>query len=93
MTGKRPLFFAFGSLGDVYSVLALAREMKGRGHTTPLSRHARSPCSFETPRTLTGAEIGARVRAETGLTNACDRLEELLRKSNPELPVLQQEAQ
>src|SRR5262249_50567778 len=32
-TGKRPVFFAFGSLGDVYPVLALAREMKRRGHS------------------------------------------------------------
>lgn len=33
MAGKRPVFFAFGSLGDIYPVLALAREMKRRGHS------------------------------------------------------------
>ena len=43
MIGKRLVFFTFGSLGDVYPVLALAREMKRRGHrpvvaTTPVYR-------------------------------------------------------
>jgi rhamnosyltransferase subunit B len=33
MKGKRIVFCAFGSLGDVYPVLALAREMKRRGHS------------------------------------------------------------
>lgn len=32
MIGKRPVFFAFGSLDDIYPILALAREMKRRGH-------------------------------------------------------------
>jgi rhamnosyltransferase subunit B len=34
------------------------------------------------------ADIGVRVRAETGLANACDLLENLLRKSSPESRVL-----
>ena len=33
MTGKRIVFCTFGSLGDLYPLLALAREMKHRGHT------------------------------------------------------------
>lgn len=32
MSGKRIVFCTFGSLGDVYPPLALAREMKHRGH-------------------------------------------------------------
>jgi rhamnosyltransferase subunit B len=43
MPGKRIVFCTFGSLGDIYPVLALAREMKSRGHspivaTTPVYR-------------------------------------------------------
>lgn len=40
MTGKRLVFFAFGSLGDVYPVLALAREMKQRGHSPVVATNA-----------------------------------------------------
>src|ERR1700741_3619065 len=32
MFGKRIVFCTFGSLGDLYPLLALAREMKHRGH-------------------------------------------------------------
>ena len=32
MSGKRIVFCTFGSLGDLYPLLALAREMKSRGH-------------------------------------------------------------
>lgn len=32
MSGKRIVFCTFGSLGDLYPLLALAREMKHRGH-------------------------------------------------------------
>jgi hypothetical protein len=44
MAGKRVVFCTFGSLGDVYPFLALARELKRRGHfpiiaTTPYYRH------------------------------------------------------
>ena len=44
MTGKRIVFCTFGSLGDLYPFLALAREMKLRGHrpviaTTPVYRN------------------------------------------------------
>ena len=43
MTGKRIVFCTLGSLGDLYPILALAREMKRRGHspavaTTPVYR-------------------------------------------------------
>lgn len=40
MAGKRPVFFAFGSLGDIYPVLALAREMKRRGHSPVVATSA-----------------------------------------------------
>lgn len=40
MAGKRPVFFAFGSLGDVYPILALAREMKSRGHAPVVATNA-----------------------------------------------------
>lgn len=40
MTGKRTVFFAFGSLGDIYPVLALAREMKRRGHSPVVATNA-----------------------------------------------------
>ncbi len=33
MSGKRIVFCTFGSLGDLYPLLALAREMKRRGHS------------------------------------------------------------
>ena len=33
MSGKRIVFCTFGSLGDLYPLLALAREMKHRGHS------------------------------------------------------------
>ena len=33
MAGKRIVFCTFGSLGDLYPVLTLAREMKRRGHS------------------------------------------------------------
>ncbi|HZQ69367.1 MAG TPA: glycosyltransferase [Terriglobales bacterium] len=33
MSGKRVVFCTFGSLGDLYPLLSLAREMKGRGHS------------------------------------------------------------
>ena len=33
MSGKRIVFCTFGSLGDIYPLLALAREMKSRGHS------------------------------------------------------------
>lgn len=43
MNGKRIVFCTFGSLGDIYPFLALAREMKRQGHspviaTTPVYR-------------------------------------------------------
>ena len=37
MTGKRLVFCAFGSLGDIYPVLAMAREMKQRGHSAVIA--------------------------------------------------------
>src|SRR5215471_7282661 len=40
MDGKQILFCAFGSLGDVYPVLALAREMKQRGHSPVVATNA-----------------------------------------------------
>src|SRR5215468_8899436 len=40
MNGKRIVFCAFGSLGDVYPVLALAREMKQRGHSPVIATNA-----------------------------------------------------
>src|SRR5262245_35643011 len=33
MTGKRIVFCTFGSLGDLYPFVALAHELKHRGHT------------------------------------------------------------
>ncbi len=33
MSGKRIVFCTFGSLGDLYPILSLAREMKNRGHS------------------------------------------------------------
>jgi hypothetical protein len=33
VSGKRIVFCTFGSLGDLYPLLALAREMKYRGHS------------------------------------------------------------
>ncbi len=33
MTAKRIVFCTFGSLGDIYPFLALAQEMKRRGHS------------------------------------------------------------
>ena len=36
MTGKRIVFCTLGSLGDLYPILALAREMKRRGHSPAL---------------------------------------------------------
>lgn len=41
MTEKRIVFCTFGSLGDVYPILTLAREMKRRGHSPVV---ATSPC-------------------------------------------------
>src|SRR5690348_1279449 len=43
MTGKRIVFCTFGSLGDLYPFLAIARELKRQGHvpviaTTPVYR-------------------------------------------------------
>jgi len=40
MNGKRIVFCAFGSLGDVYPVLALAREMNQRGHSPVVATNA-----------------------------------------------------
>src|SRR5215510_9618449 len=40
MNGTRIVFCAFGSLGDVYPVLALAREMKQRGHSPIVATNA-----------------------------------------------------
>ena len=40
MDGKRIVFCAFGSLGDVYPVLALAREMRRRGHSPLIATNA-----------------------------------------------------
>jgi MGT family glycosyltransferase len=37
MTGKRILFCTFGSLGDIYPFLALARELKRRGHSPAIA--------------------------------------------------------
>ena len=41
MRSKRIVFFTFGSLGDIYPVLALAREMQRRGNSSVV---ATSPC-------------------------------------------------
>jgi UDP:flavonoid glycosyltransferase YjiC (YdhE family) len=40
MNGKRIVFCAFGSLGDVYPFLALARETKRRGHVPVIATNA-----------------------------------------------------
>src|SRR5262245_43398314 len=40
MSGKRIVFCSFGSLGDVYPILALAREMMRRGHSPVIATNA-----------------------------------------------------
>ena len=40
MNGKRIVFCAFGSLGDIYPILALAREIKRRGHSPVVATNA-----------------------------------------------------
>ena len=37
MPGKRVVFYTFGSLGDLFPVVALARELKRRGHTAVIA--------------------------------------------------------
>jgi UDP:flavonoid glycosyltransferase YjiC (YdhE family) len=60
MTGKRIVFCTFGSLGDIHPILALAREMKRRGH---------SPVSATSP-----VFVGDVIRSVNGilLTNTDD---------------------
>ena len=40
MNGKRIVFCAFGSLGDVYPILALARELRRRGDSPVIATNA-----------------------------------------------------